>query len=311
MRAPAKVILIAFSASVIGPPVAGACSPQDYMSPEEWQALSPEQQAENVAHTHDAAAAAAAAPPVAPETAVEAPANEVAPPTGDTAAGTSPAADAPSAVAVPRAPVRERSARGETRQRRVIVRMPAERTPAVSSPPRQSAASSAAPTSSTARPAAAATVTAREPAVGARAVRSDAEAGSRQRRSGERRRTADQRPRATSPRIATRDADATEPMPAGRVAAEASPAVATRQGGERVGSGPWAAIAGLLAAVAAMVAVILGRPGTRARGAAATDPPAPLDPVESELQAIIAGERSWDAGGPEGGVASDAQDVRV
>lgn len=310
MRAPAKVILIAFSASVIGPPVAGACSPQDYMSPEEWQALSPEQQSENIAHTHDVTAPSVS--PVAPVAAVDAPASDAAPSTGVGGVEESPAADAPPAVAVPRTPARDRpAATGESRQRRVIVRMPAERAPAVSPPPRSSAAPSAGPSSGTGTLPPVATVTAREPGVGAKSVRPDAQGGSRQRRSGERRRTADQRRRATSPRIVTRDADVAEPMRVDRVATEASPAIAIRQGGERESSGPWAAIAGLLAAVAAMVAVNLGRSGPRAGVPAATDPPPLLDPIECELQAIIADGRSQDAGGPVGGVASDAHDVRI
>lgn len=310
MRAPAQVILIAFSASVIGPPVAAACSPQDYMSPEEWQALSPEQQAENTAHIHDVGAASAA--PVAPVESVEAPASETAPPTGDAGVGESPAAGAPSAEAVPRAPAHDRpAARGESPQRRVVVRMPTERTRPVSPPPRSSTAPSAGPTRDTGMVAPVATVTAREPAVSAQSARPDAQTRRGQRRSGERRGTADQRRRATSPRVATPDAAAAEPMTVDRLPTEASPAVATRQGGEEASSGPWAAIAAVLAAVAAMVALILGRPGTRARVLAATEPPPPVDAVESELQAIIAGGHPRDAGGLEGGVDSDAQAVRV
>lgn len=66
MRVAHRVILIACSASLIGVSPAAACSPQDYMSPEEWQALSPEQRAENsTPHEHEAGPPAAVAP-VAP-----------------------------------------------------------------------------------------------------------------------------------------------------------------------------------------------------------------------------------------------------
>lgn len=55
MRGVSRVVVIASSTLLIAAPAAIACSPQDYMSPEDWQALSPAQQVENaLGHTHEA-----------------------------------------------------------------------------------------------------------------------------------------------------------------------------------------------------------------------------------------------------------------
>lgn len=311
MRAPAKVILIAFSASVIAPPVAAACSPQDYMSPEEWQALSPEQQAENVAHTHDVAAPPA--PSVAPGPAADTPTSEAAPQTADDVAGTAqPVADAPAAVTVPQAqaPGERRSAgREEPRQRRVIVRMPAERPTRVSPPPRSSRTGPASPAAAAEVRAPIVPDTAREPAVGTIDRRST-ESRRSQRRSADRQRTPDQRRRSTPQLTAVPRTDAGQ-MSDVRVATEASPTVAARDEGERGGFGLWAALAAVLAAVAALVAVGRGGPGAGVSIPATTDPLPPIDPVEVELQAIIAGHELQSGDGTEPGVPSGAHDMRA
>lgn len=83
MRAPVKVLLLTSSALAVGVPVAAACSPQDYMSAEDWQALSPAQRADNSLHyghgpetpvaTQPAPASPEAAAPQAPAPAEPAP----------------------------------------------------------------------------------------------------------------------------------------------------------------------------------------------------------------------------------------------
>lgn len=50
MGVPSRVLLVTSGFLLIGAPAAVACSPQDYMSPADWEALSPEQKAENTVH---------------------------------------------------------------------------------------------------------------------------------------------------------------------------------------------------------------------------------------------------------------------
>lgn len=270
------------------------------MSPEEWQALSPEQQTENaLGHTHDGAAPATA-------TAVETPTSEAAPPVADDVAVTEPrGGDAPATVAVPGVPSEQRSApREESRQRRVTVRMPAERTTAVIPAPKSSTVPSIRPAVATEVRTPVVPVAAPEPAVSTD-DRRNAKPRSSQRRSADRQPSAAQRQSSVPEPIAVPRTDAGQ-MSDTRVGA--SPTVVAPDAA-RVGFELWVAFAAVLAALGALVAFGRGRPDADATVTAGTDSPPPVDPVEAELQAIIACRQSQCR--TEAGVPSGAQDGRA
>lgn len=312
MRAPAKVILIAFSASVIGPPIALACSPQDYMSPEEWQALSPEQRAENdLSHTHDAAppaASAPAAPPVATAPTVETPAptKEAAPQVTDEAPAVVPreADETPSEVAVP--PVRSErraAASPQAPQRRVTVRMP-ERTASAERPKGSPAQPGTVPVARAPVSAPIAPIAARETAVAP--DRRSASPRASERRSA--RRAAAERRRPPAQAVPASRSDAAQALGT-EVPVKASPTL----GGERdegIRFEMWAGFAAVVAALGALIAHGRNRPGT-AGTVTATGPQAPLDPVEAELQEIIAEQQLRPASPVHVADASGAQEARV
>ena len=324
MRVSSQVALIACSASAIGAPAAYACSPQDYMSPEDWQALSPAQRAENVAHSHDGADAATS-PPAAPTTpAADPPATHDAAPQPDQSAGARDAGTPrleppPTRAATPVIPKLD----GPAHRSPAADESPAERPASTGTPrseraPSRPTAGSPDTSTATAPRTAAAVGTARTTVVaveqlerlgaGMRAAEraaasrsADRRAVARERRAAaterradtaERRAAAAERRADTAPAIETRgDAHASGRTPVRADEAPLTPSPSTEDA-RRVTA--WAA---LLAVVAGFAALLLrrGRPEAPAaagvEGVAPTPGPAAagvVDPVEAELQAMIA-----------------------
>ena len=303
MRVSSRVVVIACTASVIGAPSAAACSPQDYMSPEDWQALSPEQRAENVAHTHDAGdpATTPTTPPAAP---VEAPATrDAAPQLSEPANGAGSGAGQPplskgTAPIVPR--LDDPSHQRPSGDRRAATGAPrAERSPSASTRAPRDLRRTDAPQSSPAVASAQTTVVAVEqltrmaagsPA-GERAAARRAERRASERAAERRART---RPRSEPAAAATdvrRDAQASGRIP---VRADEAPATLDRSSNDTARLTAWAV---LTLALAGFVALVLRRlrpdaPAETTSGQ--VTPPScdavAADPIEAELQAIIAAQ---------------------
>lgn len=300
MRVSSRVVLIACSASVIGAPAAAACSPQDYMSPEEWQALSPEQRAENTSHTHDAvdpAASPAAPVPADPPVTREAAPQVTAPAGGEESP--------PGRLAAP--PVPEAAPVIPALDGRSHRRAAAER-PKTTGAPRtdQAPAAAAAPLHDVTTKAAAG-ASARTTVVAVEQLTRMA-GGSR----SSERASAQRAQRNTDERAAARRASARQRRSAAREAAERrTDARLSGRTPVRAGEVPHTAaraddtshlnaltaITAVLAALTALAALLIRRfrfqpPAAAASGAAL--PPAPsapsviADPVEAELQAMIA-----------------------
>ena len=307
MRVSSRVALIACSASVIGAPSAAACSPQDYMSPEDWQALSPEQRAENVAHTHDAGDAATtpttapATPPAAP---VQAPATRDAAPQltePSNGAGSRPAEPPPSKGTAPILPRLDGpSHRGPTADRRAATgTRRGERSPGPSSEAPRDATRAGVPESSAAVASARTTVVAVEqltrmaaaaPA-GERAAARRAERRASERAAGRRARSRTRGDTAAPANHVRADAQASGRIP---VRADEAPVTSNSSSNDTARLTAWAA---LTLALAGFVALLLRRPRPEASAETTSGQVAPptsdavaADLVEAELQAIIAAQ---------------------
>ena len=311
MRVSSRVVLIACSASVIGAPNAAACSPQDYMSPEEWQALSPEQRAENTVHDTHEAVPTAPATPVArptdpPATAVDRPATGDGPsqgsqPSGNQDAGAGSVEAPPVREAAPVVPALDGPSHSKPTAKDPAT-TGARSTPRAATSPTGPESTREAPAGGESAASVAAggrTVVAVEQltrmTAGSRGIDSGAAQRARRRadeRAAQRRASAQDRRRSAG-RAADRRPEA---QVSGRtpVRADEAPITATTDANGRV-----TALAAVLAALAALAALLVRmlRPeapaaatSTRIHPRPDTDDGAAVDPIEAELQAIIAAQ---------------------
>ena len=276
------------------------------MTPEEWQALSPEQRAENALHTDEIAAPATTGttPPATPDAASQ---------PGEAAADGGGTVEAPPVRgAAPVLPRLDGPSHRRPAERPETTGAPSGDPPTGASAPDRGAAATGAPQSSPAVASARTTVVAVEQlermAAGSPADRSAA-ARRVERRAAERaaERRAGRRERRDTASQAT-DTRREAQVASGRTPVRADEAPAKPARTDDTGS--LTAGAALLTLFAALTALLLHRPRPEASAVASAPvgalpaPDAAADPVEAELQAIIAEQKA--ARTPQGRPAQDA-----